>query len=133
MKSMKDLFHSGDWKKEKHVPVIEVSGKVKKGEACEVIVTIGKEISHPNTTGHHIRWLQLYFLPKGGKFPFQIGKYKFSAHGESTRGLNVSAIYTLPQVKASFKTDKSGTIYALSYCNVHGLWENSHDIVVKGN
>ena len=32
--------------------------------------------------------------------------------------------------KTKFKAEKSGTIYATSYCNIHGLWENSTDLVV---
>ena len=131
MKSIKDLFQSADWKKEKHVPVIEVSNKIKKGEQSKIRVVIGKEIPHPNTTEHHIRWLSLYFLPKGEKFPYQIGKYKFSAHGESVEGPNTSTVYTMPDIEANFRTDKSGTIFALSYCNIHGLWENSQEINVE--
>jgi superoxide reductase len=29
------------------------------------------------------------------------------------------------------KLNKCGTIYAVSYCNIHGLWENSKKIRVK--
>ncbi|OGS43326.1 MAG: hypothetical protein A2539_10590 [Elusimicrobia bacterium RIFOXYD2_FULL_34_15] len=131
MKSIKDLFQSADWKKEKHVPVIETANNIKKGEECNITISVGKEIAHPNTTEHHIRWISLYFLPEGDKFPHQIGKYKFSAHGESVQGPNTSTIYTNPIIETSFKTEKSGTIFALSYCNIHGLWENSKDITVE--
>jgi len=131
MKSIKDLFQSADWKKEKHVPVIDVPKKVNKGEMCMVMVSVGKEIPHPNTTEHHIRWISLYFLPEGEKFPYQIGKFRFCAHGESTQGPNTSSVYTNPEVETSFKTDKSGTLFAVSFCNIHGLWENSQEIEVK--
>ncbi|RKZ00666.1 MAG: superoxide reductase, partial [Candidatus Hydrothermota bacterium] len=30
-----------------------------------------------------------------------------------------------------FKTEKSGTILAASYCNIHGLWENSKELKVE--
>ena len=29
------------------------------------------------------------------------------------------------------KAEKSGTLYATSYCNIHGLWENSQEIIVE--
>src|SRR3990170_3005618 len=61
-----------DWKKEKHVPVIECPDAVKADEVFEVRVSIGKEIAHPNTTAHHIRWIALYFHPDGEKFSYQI-------------------------------------------------------------
>ena len=28
------------------------------------------------------------------------------------------------------KTDKPGTLHALSYCNIHGLWEYTQEIKV---
>lgn len=131
MKSVKDLFQSADWKKEKHVPVIEASKKLKKGDVCKLAVSVGKEIAHPNTTEHHIRRISVYFLPEGEKFPYQIGEYRFCAHGESVQGPNTSSVYANPAVETSFKTDKSGTVFAVSFCNIHGLWENFLDIEVK--
>ena len=37
-----DLIQSGDFKGEKHVPVIEAPAKVKAGEPFKVIVSVGK-------------------------------------------------------------------------------------------
>lgn len=125
MAEFKDLFQSADWKKEKHVPVIEVPFKVKKEELFNVTVSVGKEIAHPNTTEHHIRWIEVYFAPDGEKFPYQIGKFEFSAHGESAQGPNTSTVFTNPSITCSLKTDKPGVIFAASYCNIHGLWQNS--------
>jgi superoxide reductase len=116
-----ELLKTADWKSEKHVPVIEVS---KKGEKINVKVSVGKEIAHPNKTEHHIVWIEVYFHPGGGKFPYMIGKADFAAHGASVDGPDTSTIYTEPEVNLSFKTEKSGTIYAFSYCNIHGLWVN---------
>jgi superoxide reductase len=126
MASIKDLFQSADWKTEKHVPVIEVV----KGEADTYAVTVcvGKEIPHPNTTEHHINWIEVYFKSEGDKFPYQIGKFEFSAHGASAQGPNTSTIYTSPVATINLKTEKSGIIYATSYCNIHGLWENAKDL-----
>jgi superoxide reductase len=123
MAELKDLFQSADWKQEKHVPVIEAPDKVKKGEFFKITVTVGKEIPHPNTTEHHIRWIEVYFLAEGEKLPFEIGRFEFNSHGESTQGPNTSTIYTHPQVTCAFKTDKKGTILSSSYCNIHGLWQ----------
>jgi superoxide reductase len=125
-----DRFQSADWKAEKHVPVIDCPDKVKAEEVFQVTVTIGKEIAHPNTTEHHIRWVQLYFQPEGEKFTYQIGNYEFSAHGESVEGANAGPAYTHHEATASLRLKKSGTLYATSLCNIHGLWELSREIKV---
>lgn len=131
MSDIKDLLQSADWKKEKHVPVIEVAEKIKKGAFSQVTVSVGKEIAHPNTTAHHIRWIGVYFLPKGEKFPYQIGKVEFTSHGESTEGADTSTVYTHPEASVKFKTDKPGTLLASSYCNIHGLWQSSKEITIE--
>jgi superoxide reductase len=124
---MEELFQTADWKSEKHVPVIEV-GEVKKDEVAEVRVTVGKEIPHPNTTEHHIRWVELLFLPEGEKFPYQIGRAEFLSHGESVQGANTSTVYSEPVAIFAFKTGKSGKLIAISYCNIHGLWRNEVEL-----
>lgn len=131
MADFKDLFQRADWKTEKHVPAIECSDKVKKGELFKVAVSVGREIAHPNKTEHHIRWIAVYFHPQGEKFPYQIGKAEFTAHGESAQGPDTSTVYTNHEAVFAFKTDKPGTIYASSYCNIHGLWQNSKDLAVE--
>ncbi len=128
---MKDLYQSADWKKEKHVPVIEAPAKVKKGEVVNIALSVGKEIAHPNTTEHHIRYIELYFLAKGEKFPYQVGRAEFNVHGESTQGPNTSGVFAQPQATFSLKTDKPGTLLASSYCNIHGLWENTQELFVE--
>lgn len=127
----KELWQSADWKTEKHVPVIEAADKIKKGEIAKINLTVGKEIPHPNTTEHHIRCIGVYFLAEGEKFPYQIGRFEFTSHGESTQGPNTSTIYTHPEVAVNFKTEKSGTILASSYCNIHGLWKNQKELKVE--
>lgn len=131
MADLKNLFQSADWKQEKHVPVIDVPSTIKKGEFFKMTVVVGKEIAHPNKTEHHIRWISVFFQAKDEKFPYQIGKFEFTAHGESALGPDTSTIYTHPAVELNFKTDKPGTIFASSYCNIHGLWQGSRDIEVK--
>lgn len=131
MISDKELLQTADWKSEKHVPVIEAPDKAKKGEVIEVKVSVGKGIPHPNTTEHHITRASIYFLSKGEKFPYELGRFEFSAHGASTQGPNTSTIYTQPAAVYSFKSDKSGTLIAISYCNIHGLWQSSKELTVE--
>ncbi|MBU3911805.1 MAG: class II SORL domain-containing protein [Pseudomonadota bacterium] len=131
MNEFKELFKSADWKTEKHVPVIEATDSAKKGEAVKVTVNVGKQVAHPNKTEHHIRWIEVYFQTKDDKFPYQIGRVEFSAHGESAQGPDTSTVYTGYEAVISFKSDKPGTIFASSYCNIHGLWQNSKGLDVK--
>ena len=125
MKKIGNFYQSGDWKGEKHVPVIHAPETVKSGETIEVKVLIGEEIPHPNTLEHFIGWMKVYFVPEGSKFPVEIGTYNFSAHGESE-------LFTEAEVTTKFTSEKSGTIIATSYCNIHGLWENSVELKVEG-
>ncbi|MEM2099415.1 MAG: class II SORL domain-containing protein [Candidatus Bathyarchaeia archaeon] len=131
MKKLGDIVQEADWTKEKHVPVIDCADTVKADELFEVKIAIGKEIAHPNTTEHHISWISLYFYPEGEKFPYQIGHYEFSAHGASVQGPNTSSIYTHHAVTTWFKTNKAGTLIAVSFCNIHGLWQYSKEIKLK--
>ena len=131
MAELKDLLQSADWKTEKHIPVIEAPDKVKRSEFFRITVTVGKEVAHPNKTEHHIRWIAVYFQPAGEKFPYQIGRIEFTAHGESVKGPDTSTVYTNSEVVLNFKTEKSGTIYASSYCNIHGLWRSAKEITAE--
>jgi superoxide reductase len=126
-----DLFQSEDWKKEKHVPVIECPDVVEADHLFDVTASVGKEIAHPNTTEHHIRWIQLFFKPDGDKFAYQVGNFEFTAHGESVAGTNEGPVYTNHSVTASLKIKKPGTLIAASYCNIHGFWESSKAIKIK--
>ena len=119
-----NLYQSGDWKGEKHVPVIHLPETAKKGDEVEVKVLVGEEIPHPNTLEHYIAWIKVYFKPAEGKFPVEIGTYTFAAHGEAE-------LLTAPYLTTKFKVSGSGTLYATSYCNIHGLWENSAEIKVE--
>jgi superoxide reductase len=125
-----DKIQQADWKKEKHVPVIECPDQVKPGEPFEVKVTVGKEIAHPNTTEHHIRWISVYFHPDGEKFTYDVARLEFNAHGESIKGANQGPVYTHSGASAWMKTSVPGTLYALSFCNIHGLWESSKAIAL---
>jgi len=96
--------------KEKHVPVIEIH----KGHGPDgtdlVRVTVGKETPHPNTVEHHIAWLELFGIKADGQV-VTLGRAEF---GPSYTGPNVAFQVNV----ADFKS-----FTALSYCNVHGLWQ----------
>lgn len=130
MTRLGERYQTADWKKEKHAPVIECPAQVKADEAFDVKASVGKEIAHPNTTEHHIRWISLYFHPEGENFTYDVGTFEFNAHGESVKGANEGPVYTHPVACASMKLSKGGTLYATSYCNIHGLWESSQEIEV---
>ncbi len=103
---------TADWKAEKHVPVIEIE---KLGEEIIIKTTVGKEIPHPNTFEHHIKWIEVYFEDDAG-IVYPIGRAEFEGHGE--RG------FTEPKAMFVFKPTSKGKIVAVSFCNIHGLWKS---------
>jgi len=122
------LVQKGDWGREKHTPLITFLGE--KDSVLEIEVSVGEKMPHPNTAEHHIGCIEVYFLPTGEKFPYQIVRVDFLTHGASVQGPNTSTIYTEPKINFSFKTEKPGVILALSYCNIHGLWQNSKELTL---
>lgn len=130
MSKLGENIQTADWKSEKHVPVIECPDSVTADEIFNIKVTLGKEVAHPNTTEHHIRWITIYFHAAGEKFNYEIGHFEFNAHGESTEGANKGPVYTNHEVTASLKISKPGVIHAIAYCNIHGLWESDKEIKV---
>lgn len=115
---LSELIKSADWKSEKHVPVIHVE---KEADDIKVCVSVGDEIAHPNTLEHHIAWMKLFFVPEGKQIPVEVASYVASAHGESD-------LFTEPSMSVKLKANAKGTLLALSYCNIHGLWENTEEI-----
>ncbi len=93
-------------------------------------VTLGKEIAHPNTTEHHIRWITLYYHAQGEKFNYEVGHFEFNTHGESVDGANKGPVYTNHEMTSALKILKPGTLHALAFCNIHGLWESSKEIKI---
>jgi superoxide reductase len=126
-----ELVQTADWKAEKHVPVIDCPDAVKADEMFEVKVTLGKEIAHPNTTEHHIRWISIFFKPDGDKFVYQVAHCEFTAHGECVEGPNKGPVYTNHAATVGLKINKPGMLLATSLCNIHGLWENTKPIKVS--
>jgi len=94
--------------KEKHVPDIEV------GEST-VRVYVGKETPHPSTMEHHIDWLELYGVKKDGQV-INLGRATFAP------------TYTYPTAEFQVPVADFKAFCALSYCNIHGLWENCLEV-----
>lgn len=130
MKKFGEVLKSGDWKNEKHVPVITAPNEVAADQAFTVTLEVGADVAHPNTTEHHIRWIKLFFQPDEG-FTYEVSDIQFTAHGESVAGANKGPVYTEPKANVDLKVNTSGTLMALSYCNIHGLWESSQRLEVK--
>ncbi len=124
MKKLGDLIYtpesvSGEAisKVESHTPKIEIPDTVKAGEPIDVKIVVGP---HPNTIQHSIRWVELYFYEEGRVFnPILLGRVMF------TPG------YTEPEVVFRVKLRKPGVLYAVEYCNLHGLWEGRKEIRVE--
>ena len=127
---LSDYAQTGDWKGEKHVPVIDGPEKVAAGEAFKVEVCVGKEIPHPNEVKHYIKWIRLFFVPDGAKFAEELATFTFDTHGDSVDPETQPPSFADPFASVRVKLTKSGTLIAQSYCNIHGLWESSKNISV---
>ncbi|BEP18537.1 class II SORL domain-containing protein [Pyrofollis japonicus] len=104
-------------KAESHTPKLEAPDKVKKGEPFTVKVKVGP---HPNEPQHSIRRIELWFYEEGRTFnPIRLAS------------IELEPVYAEPEVTITIKLQKSGTIYALAYCNLHGVWEERKDITVE--
>lgn len=111
-----DLLKSGVSEgKEKHVPVIELHKGKGEGGADLVHVIVGKEVAHPNTVEHHIVWIQLFGVKKDGQ-TIALGSANFAP------------AYTSPNARFQVVASDFKAFCALSYCNIHGLWENCVEI-----
>lgn len=117
-------IQTGDWKAEKHVPAIEAPDRVAAREVFDVAVTLGKAANHPNTVEHHIRYIRLFFKPDDDKFLYNVGNCEFAAHGESAAGANEGPVHCHHGATFQMMVDRPGTLHAVSYCNIHGLWES---------
>ncbi|MFP4654261.1 MAG: desulfoferrodoxin family protein [Methanohalobium sp.] len=102
--------------KEKHVPSIEImKGKGKQGKDV-IEVAVGKETPHPNKVEHHIVWIVLHGVKNNGQV-VNFGRMDFApAYVEPNTRFEVNSI------------DDFKSFYAVEYCNIHGLWENSVEV-----
>ena len=51
-----------------------------------------------------------------------------TTEGESTKGANEAPVHINHEVTASMKVKSAGTLMALSYYNIHGVWESAREI-----
>ena len=124
MKSFRDLIYSPESvrgeavsKTESHIPKIEAPDSVNIDEEFKVRVNVGP---HPNTLEHHIRRLELYLYEEGRRFnPVLLATIELTPQ------------YVEPKLELTLKLKKSGILYAIAYCNIHGLWENRKEVKVK--
>ncbi len=107
------FIHAPQFKgKEKHVPDISLS----QDEVGTVVtIKVGKEVLHPTTKEHHIEWVRLFGETQDGKF-VQIGTIDFGAGT------------ALPKGSLRIKKEDYKSLTALVYCNLHGVWDNSHTL-----
>ena len=105
--------------KEKHVPHIEAPSKVRAGELFQVTVIVGKEVPHPNTVEHHIKWIQVYSKEDSPRALVHVATF------------DLGPTYAEPRVTFTMKLEKGSTLYALEYCNIHGVWDNSFKVEVE--
>ncbi len=118
--SLTELNKPEDWENltdmaKKHVPIIEVPGKVKAKEPFSVKVKVGgiDGVEHPNMLGHWINWVELY---AGERL---ISRVEFAP--EMCDGYVVNLNVTL---------NETATLRAREFCNLHGLWEGKEKKVI---
>jgi superoxide reductase len=104
-------------KRESHTPKIEIPDKIKAGESFDIRVSVGP---HPNTAEHYIKWIEIYLYEEGRAFNPQS---LFRA--ELTPGL------TEPNVAIKLNLKNKGVLYAMEYCNLHGLWVSKKEFSVE--
>jgi superoxide reductase len=104
-------------KRESHTPKIEIPDKIKAGESFDIRVSVGP---HPNTAEHSIKWIEIYLYEEGRAFNPQS---LFRA--ELTPGL------TEPNVAIKLNLKNKGVLYAMEYCNLHGLWVSKKEFSVE--
>lgn len=104
-------------KVETHTPKIEAPDKVTAGEPFKVTIKVGP---HPNTVQHSIRYIEVFFKEDGRVFnPITLAKIEMAPE------------YAEPDVTLTLTLKKSGVLYAVEYCNLHGLWESRKQITVE--
>lgn len=110
-----DLSAITDFEK-KHTPVIECPDTVTAGEPFAVSIKVG-EIPHVMEVGHFVQWAVL----ESGENPYC--------------RVDFTPVFTKPEATVTLvKGAKHGkaTLRVLARCNLHGLWEASKEIQIKG-
>ena len=96
--------------REKHVPTITIDKGHKTGKDI-VRVVVGHEVAHPNTSEHHIAWIELYGVKMAGDQVIHLGRAAWAP------------VHSNPNVRFQInQIDDFKSFHALAYCNIHGLW-----------
>ena len=123
-----EFVKTADWKMEKHVPVIDCAQRMRPNEPFSVVVTVGRDIPHPNEPGHHIDWIALHYVPEGSSTSVELARCAFSAHGAGS-GLASGVVKTSATMTVQVAVEKPGKLIATAYCNIHGLWSSECPLV----
>ena len=123
MKKFGDLIYTPETasgeavsKVETHTPKLVAPDEVKANEPFEVKITVGP---HPNKVEHSIRNISVYFYEEGRPFnPVVIAN------------IDLAPVYAEPELTLKVKVPRSGTLYAVEHCNLHGLWEARKEVRV---
>jgi superoxide reductase len=102
--------------KEIHVPRITVDKGHREGKDI-VRVVVGHEAPHPNTSEHHIAWIELYGVKKDNNQVLNLGRAAWAP------------VYSNPNVRFQInQIEAFKSFHAVAYCNIHGLWESSLEV-----
>lgn len=97
---------------QKHIPYIQAPDRVKRGEYFQVSIKMGKEIDHPMEPGHFIQYVDLY------ADYYHLGRVNYTPEAKA-------------EVVLTIKLEESCTLRAFEFCNLHGQWEGSLEILVE--
>lgn len=123
-----NLFQTGDEKTQKHVPVIECPTTVTAGKSFDVTLTVGKEVPHPVSAGHHIRWMKLFFQPDDETTVYEVAGFEFASYGETVENISTGQVCGHASASVRLSVNRPGALLVIAYCNIHGLWENSAEL-----
>ncbi len=102
---------------ESHTPKIEAPDTVKPDEPFTVKIFVGP---HPNTVEHSMRRIEVYLYEEGRKFnPILVAT------------IDLTPVYSVPKIELTLKIKRNSVIYALGYCNLHGIWESRKEVKVS--
>ena len=97
----------------KHIPLLDVQDKVRKGQYFPVNIEVGKLLQHPNRTEHFIDVIDLY------------------ADETFLARVNMTAVRTQPKVTLFISLDGPvKELRAYGRCNMHGVWLGSAPVTV---
>lgn len=101
--------------KERHIPYMEVVKNYDNSGKDYIHIVVGENVKHPNSLQHQIQWIELYARTKMLD-TIKIGRVNFAP------GTSPDALFRL------IYFGKYREFCALTYCNVHGLWQNCIEI-----